>query len=171
MVCTFWEETDADLTVACLKLCWEPTHQTIYCKVEEGLVDHIVSFLDKLAVWVPSLNAWNQFAWPPVAAIPQTSKEAELYGYCHSQVVDLGPVMPAAQFRVMNEARNYMCVVRPLVFEGSVLAYNPVMNEAEWVPMCGLSNDLTQAEERSAIALANYVPYIHKEVACIMRLS
>ena len=25
LVCTFWEETGTDLTLACLKLCWEPT--------------------------------------------------------------------------------------------------------------------------------------------------
>ena len=33
LVRTFWEETGADLTVACLKLCSEPTPQAKYHKV------------------------------------------------------------------------------------------------------------------------------------------
>ena len=45
------------------------------------------------------------------------------------------------------------------------------MNEAEWVPVCGLANDLTWAEERSAMALANYVPHVPAEAAQIARLG
>ena len=106
-------------------------------------------------VWVSSLNAWDQLVWPHMAAVPQALTEAELYGYCHGQVVDLGPMMLAAQFWVMEEGGAYLCIARALVFEGSVLAYNPTMNEAEWVPVCSLTNDLTWAEERSAVALVN----------------
>ena len=80
-------------------------------------------------------------------------------------------MMPAAQFWVMDEGGAYLCIVRALVFEGSVLAYNPAKNKAEWVPVCGLTNDLTWAEERSAMALANYVLRIPVEVAQIARLG
>ena len=34
LVHPFWEETGVDLTMACLKLCWEPTPRAIYCKRE-----------------------------------------------------------------------------------------------------------------------------------------
>ena len=61
--------------------------------------------------------------------------------------------------------------MRALVFEGSVLAYNPAMNEAEWVPVRGLTNDLTWAKWRSAVALVNYVPHIPAEAAQITRLG
>ena len=44
------------------------------------------------------------------------------------------------------------------------------MNEAEWIPVCGLTNDLTWAEERSAV-LANYVPCIPVEAARIATLG
>ena len=64
----------------------------------------------------------------------------------------------------------YLCTVRALVFKGSVLVYNPAMNEAEWVPVCGLANDLSWAEERFTVALANYVLHIPAEVARIARL-
>ena len=44
------------------------------------------------------------------------------------------------------------------------------MNEAEWVPMCGLANDLSWVEERSAMALVNYVLRVPAEAARIARL-
>ena len=44
------------------------------------------------------------------------------------------------------------------------------MNEAEWVLVCSLGNDLSWAEERSAVALANYVPRVPAKVAQIARL-
>ena len=49
--------------------------------------------------------------------------------------------------------------------------YNPTLNEAEWVPACSLANDLSWAKERSAVALANYVPCTSVEVAWITRLG
>ena len=101
--CTFWEETGKDLTMACIKLCWEPAPRAIYRKRENGPIAHIITFLDELAVWVPSLDAWDQLVWPPTAAILQALTEAELYGYCRSQAVDLSPVMLAAQFWVTDE--------------------------------------------------------------------
>ena len=43
-------------------------------------------------------------------------------------------------------------------FEGSILVYSPALNEAEWIPVRGLPNDLSWGEERSVVTLANYVP-------------
>ena len=128
LVCAFWHETGTYLTVASIKLCWEPTPRALYCQRESGPTAHIITFLDELAVHVPSLNAWNQLVWPPVVAILWALTEAELYGYCHGQAADLGPVMPAAQFQVREEGGAYLCFVRALVFEGSVLVYNSAMN-------------------------------------------
>ena len=91
--------------------------------------------------------------------------EAEWYGYYHGQAVDLGPVMSVAQFRVTDKVEAYLCMARALVFEGSILAYNPAKNKVEWVPVCGLTNDLTWAKERSNVALANYVLCIPEEAA------
>ena len=100
LMCTFWQETGMDLTVASIKLCWDSPSRALYCQRENGPTAHIITFLDELAVWVPSLDALDQLVWPPVAAVPWALTEAELYGYCHGLVVDLDPVMPAAQFWV-----------------------------------------------------------------------
>ena len=45
-----------------------------------------------------------------------------------------------------------------------------MLNEAEWIPMRGLANDLSWGEERSMVALANYVPHVQKEGKRIARL-
>ena len=106
-----------------------------------------------------------------MAVIPHILTEVESYGYCQGQVVDLGPVMLAAQFCVTEEGGTYLCTTRALVFKGSILAYNFALNEAKWVPARGLANDLSWAEERSAMALANYVQHASVEAAWIARLG
>ena len=79
--------------------------------------------------------------------------------------------MPVMQFIVTDEEGTYLCAAWALVFEGSVLVYNPARDEAEWVPACGIANNLSWVEERSAMALANYVPCIPQEVARIAGLG
>ena len=170
LVHAFWRETDMDLTMASVKLCWEPTPRALYHQRDNGPTTHVISYLDELAVRIPTLEAWDQMVWPTTAAIPCALTEAESYGYCWGQVVDLGPVMLAAQFWVTEEGGAYLCTARALVFEGSILAYNPTLNEAEWVPTHGLANDISWAEERSAVALANYIPCTPAEAAWIARL-
>ena len=130
LVHVFWHETGADLTVASIKLCWEPTLRVLYHQRESSPTAYVLTFLDKLVVRVPSLNAWDQLVWPPAVTIPEALTEAELYGYCFGQVVDLSPMMLVAQFWVTEEGGAYLYIARALVFEGSVLAYNPTMNEA-----------------------------------------
>ena len=103
--------------------------------------------------------------------MPRALTEVEQYGYHCGQAIDLGPVMPAMQFRVTDEVGTFLCVVQALVFEGSILAYNLARDEAEWVPAHSLTNDLTWAEEKSTVALVNYVPHVPQEVAQIARLG
>ena len=135
------------------------------------MISHAITFLDNVAVCVPTLNAWDQFVWPPGMAMPWATTEVEQYSYRHGHAVDLSPVMPAMQFRVTDEVGTHLCAVRGLVFEGSILAYNPTRDEAEWVPACGITNDLSWVEEKSAVALANFVPCISQEAARIAGLG
>ena len=171
LVCAFWHKTDVDLMMVSIKHCWKPVPRVLHHQRENGPTTHVISYLDKLAVHIPTIEAWGQMVWPTTVAIPCVPTEAESYGYCRGQAVDLGPVMPAAQFRVTEERGTYLCTVRALLFEGSILAYNPTLNEAEWVPACRLANDLSWAEERSTVALANYVPCAPVEAERIARLG
>ena len=160
LVRAFWEETDIELAASCTRLCWELPPRGVFRRRERGAIAHAITFVDDVAVHVPSLNTWDQLVWPLGAAMPRAAMEVEQYSYCHGQAVDLGPVMPATQFRVTDEGGTYLCVARALVFEGSVLAYNHARDEAEWVPARGVANDLSWVEEKSDMALANYVPRV-----------
>ena len=48
---------------------------------------------------------------------------------------------------------------------------NEGLNEAEWIPARGLANDLFWGEERSVVALANYILHMQKEGKRIARLG
>ena len=58
-----------------------------------------------------------------------------------------------------------MCMAMGLLFEGNTLAYDSASNEAEWVPMWGMAEDLSQAEEASTRELSNMVPLDSTEEA------
>ena len=125
-----------------------------------------------MAVCIPTLNAWDQFVWQLSAAIPRATMEVEQYGYRRGNTIDLGTVMPVTEFRVTDKEGAYLCVAQALIFEGRVLAYNPTRDEAEaeWVTTRGVTNDLSWAEERMAVTLANFVPCVPQEVDCITKL-
>ena len=131
LVQAFWEEAGVELATSCVKLCWELPLRSVFRRRERGQVAYAITFVDELAMRVPRLDAWDQFVWPPAAAMPWATTEAEQYGYHHGQAVDLGPVMPATQLRVTDEVGTYLCVARALVFEGSILAYNPT-RDTKW---------------------------------------
>ena len=45
-----------------------------------------------------------------------------------------------------------------LIFEGSMLVYDPQRDIAQWVPVCGMSATLTMPELHAAYDLNNFVP-------------
>ena len=50
---------------------------------------------------------------------------------------------------------EYVGVVRELIFEGQLLACDPMYNVAEWVPIWGMVSDLSPTKESSARELSN----------------
>ena len=170
MVRAFWEETGVEPAASCTRLCWELRPRAVFRRRERGTVSHAITFLDDMAVRTPTLDAWDQFVWPPIAAIPHSTMQAEQYVYRHGNAINLGAVMPVAEFRVNDEEGAYLCAVHGLIFEGSVLAYDPARDEAEWVPAHGVANNLSWVEERMAVALANFVPHAGQEADRIAEL-
>ena len=94
-----WHRTHCCLT----RLCWGLLPRAVFRRRERGTISHAITFLDDKAVHIPMLDAWDQLVWPPSAAVPQTATEVEQYGYCRGRAIDLSPVMPAMEFRVMDE--------------------------------------------------------------------
>ena len=171
LVRAFWEETSVELTTSCTRLCWELPLRGVFRRRERGAISHAITFLDNMAVCVPMLDAWDQFVWPPSVAMPWAATEVEQYDYHHGNAVDLGAVMLVMEFRVTDEQGAYLCVAWGLIFVGSILAYNPTRDEEEWVPTHRVTNNLSSAEERTAVALANFVPCVPQEADCIAELG
>ena len=171
LVREFWEATGVELTASCTGLCWELMPRDVYRRRERGTISHVITFLDDLAVRVPTFDAWDQFIWPPSVAMPQATTEVEQYGYHHGNTVDLGAVMLEMEFRVTNKEGAYLCVVWGLIFKGNILVYNTTRDKAEWVPTCGVANDLSWTEESTAVMLVNFVPSIPQEVDCVAELG
>ena len=82
-------------------------------------------------------------------------------GYLQGCIMELGPAMPPTQFCISTLGRAFICFARALVFEGSALVYDPTTNQAKWVPVRGMVDDLSPTGERSALALCNLV--LHDE--------
>ena len=55
----FWEETGVELTTSCMKLCWELPPRGVLRRRERGAVAHMITFVDDVAIHVPSLDAWD----------------------------------------------------------------------------------------------------------------
>ena len=66
-------------------------------------------------------------------------------------------MLPTAWFCISQPTGEFVCMARGLLFEGSILASDPTSNEAEWIPVWGTAEDLSQAEEASARELSNMV--------------
>ena len=124
-----------------------------------------------MAVCIPTLDAWDQFVWPPSAAIQQAATEVEQCGYHCGNAIDLSPVMPVMEFRVTDEEGAYLCAAQALIFEGSILAYNPTRDKAEGMPTHEVTDDLSWVEEKSVVVLANFVPCIPQEADRIVEFG
>ena len=170
LVRAFWEETGVEPTTSCTRLCWELPLRGVLRRRERGAVSYVITFLDDMAVRIPMLNTWDQFIWPPSASIPWATTQVEQYGYHRRNTVNLGAVMPAMEFRVTDKEGAYLCAAPILIFEGSILAYNPTRDEVEWVPTHGVTNDLSWVEERMVVALVNFVPHAPHEADRIAEL-
>ena len=117
----------------------------------------VISYLDELATCQPSRKSWDELVWPPQSAVPVSPCERVSVDYLQGHIMELGPKMPPMQFHASHPSGAFICFTRGLVFEGSVLTYDPTTNQAEWVPMRGMAADLLLVEERLALALGNLV--------------
>ena len=76
----FWEETSIELSASCTRLCWELPPRSVFRRRERGKISHAITFLDDVAVHVPTLDAWDQFVWPPSVTVSRAAMEVEQYG-------------------------------------------------------------------------------------------
>ena len=70
LVHAFWHETDIDLTMVSVKHCWEPTPRTLHHQRDNGPTTHVISYLDELAIHLPTSEAWDEMVWLTTAVTP-----------------------------------------------------------------------------------------------------
>ena len=158
LVDAFLEVTGAEVVKADVAHCWSELLPTVLWQRNEGTLVDVISHLDNLAQCQPMRKAWDELVCPPPPAVSHSSCQSGYLGYIQGWVVELGHVLPSTRFHVSQLNGDFVCMARGLLFEGNVLAYDPTSNEAKWVPMQGMAEDLSQAEEASARELSNMVP-------------
>ena len=109
----------------------------------------MISGLDQLAKYLPTRWAWDELVFPPPPYKPHMPHQSGDLEYIMDRVVDLGWMLPSLQSSVSQQHREFVCMVHGLLFEGSVLAYNPAINGAECIPVRGSASDLLLVEEAS----------------------
>ena len=66
--------------------------------------------------------------------------------------------MPGFKLMIQDDKGEYPYSGRALIFEGSLLVYDPQRDIAQWVPVRGTSSTLTMLELHAAHDLNNMVP-------------
>ena len=142
LVHAFWHETDIDLMMASVKHCWEPVPRTLHHQRENGPTTHVISYLDELAVHIPTRGMG------PNGVANHGTNSACTH---RSQVLWL-LLGPSGGSRPCNACSTILCYRRkgdlPVHHEspsvqGEYPRIQPSLNEAEWVLVCGLANDLS----------------------------
>ena len=135
--------------------CWTSPLVHVPHQRDEGVLAHVISYLDEIASHQPLHRAWDQFVWPPPSSMHPTPSQDQPLGFIQGCIMELGLTMPPMQFHVSSPSREFLSYAQGLLYEGTVLAYDPTMNSPEWIPVCGTASDLTWVEEASAMALCN----------------
>ena len=98
---------------------------------------------------------WDQFAFP------QTDQEywrEEALCYRPGKTLNIRMRMPGFRLMLQDDKGQYPYSGCTLIFEGSMLVYDPQWDIAQWVPIRGMSTTLTMTELHTANDLNNMVP-------------
>ena len=147
LVDAFLEVTSAEVVKEDVAPCWSEPLLTILRQRDEGTFADVISQLDNLAQCQPMRKACDELVCPPPPAAPCSPHCSGHLGYIQGWAVELGHMLPAMRFHVSQPSGDFVSMARGLLFEGNILAYDPACNEAEWVPMWGMAEDLSRAEE------------------------
>ena len=117
----------------------------------------VISCLDELAWHVPARKAWDELVFLPPPAEPHAPHWSGHLGCIMGHTVDLGSALPPLWFCVSGPNSEFICIAWGLLFEGSMLTYDPTTNRVKWVPVQGTTSDLSLVEEASTQELSNIV--------------
>ena len=137
LVDAFIDGTQVELVEAEVILCWNELLREVLCQRDEGIFAEVIPHLDQLAKCLPTRQAWDELVFPPPPAKSHMPCRSGHLEYIRGCVVDLGWALPSLCFCVSELNGEFICMAWGLLFEESMLAYDPTTNGAKWIPMWG----------------------------------
>ena len=138
-----------------IRKCWPAWRKNIPVQDLRGVRQGIVRKLDEIATHDTSKIAWDQFAFP---LTDQEGWGEEVLCYRPGKTLDVRTHMPGFRLMLQDDSEQYPHAGHTLIFEGSMLVYDPQWDIAHWVPIRGTSATLTMPELHAAYDLNNFVP-------------
>ena len=115
-----------------IRQCWPTQRTEIPMQNSEGIRRDIVCKLDKVATRCPSPIMWDPFAFP---LTDDMCWREEALCYRPGKTLDVGAHMPGFKLMLQDDKGEYPYSGRALIFEGSMLVYDPQQDIAQWVPV------------------------------------
>ena len=139
----FLNATRTQVSPDIIQQCWPAQHENMPVQNLEGIRQNIVRRLDEAAMRCPSNIVWDRFAFL------QTDQEfwrEEALCYCPGKMLDVGAHMTGFRLMLQDDKGEYTNSGHAIIFEGSMLVYDPQCDIAQWVPVWGASAALTMTE-------------------------
>ena len=148
--------------------CWPTRHENMPVKNLESVRQSIIRKLDETAMRDTSTITWDQFAFPQM---DQEYWREEALCYHPGKMPNVRTRMPGFRLMLQDDKGQYPHSGHALIFEGSMLVYDPQWDIAQWVPIQGMSATLTMPELHAAHNLNNMVPSPSSKVELVKPLS
>ena len=138
-----------------IRQCWPVQRDNTSVQNLEGIRQGIVRKSDEVATRCMSSIAWDKFAFL------QTDQEfwkEEALCYHPRKMLNVRARMTGFRLMLQDDKGQYSNSGHALIFEGSMLVYDPQCNIVQWVPVRGASATPTMLELRVANDLCTMVP-------------
>ena len=118
----FLHATGTRVPLERIRQCWPVRRTEIPMQSLEGIRQDIVRKLDEVATRCPSPIAWDPFAFP---LTDDTCWREEALCYRPGKTLDVGARMPGFKIMLQDDKGEYPHSGHDLIFEGSMLVYDP----------------------------------------------
>ena len=131
----FLNATGTQVSLNIIQQCWPAWRENTPVQNLDGMRQSIVHRLDETATRCTSSIVWDQFAFPQM---DQEYWREEALCYRPGKMLDVGMCMPGFRLMFQDEKGQYPHSGHALIFEGSMLVYDPQRDIAQWVPIWGM---------------------------------
>ena len=138
-----------------IRQCWPAQRTEMPMQNLDGIRRDIVYKLDEVATPCTSPIAWDPFVFP---LTDDTCWREKALCYRLGNTLDVRACMPSFKLMLQDNKGEYPYSGHALIFERSMLVYDPQRDIVQWVPVQGTSSTLTMPELRVANDLNNMVP-------------